>query len=167
MGLYTEGEGTLNMRDRRTILLIALMLVASVCALLAWNSLGAQRQSAADTAANRARAEAWLKDLRVATGRSAAEVVRAAKLGDRVNVSPEPVTQPLGQGDFTDQQVMLSGQSLGLRELGELLHELEREGMQARSIRLAVPPGQENGAEWSVEIVMGRLVYSPGKGASR
>lgn len=167
MDVCRKGEGTLIMRDRRTILLLALMLVAGVCALLAWTRSAARRQSAEDAAANRARAEGWLKDLRGVGGGSAAEAVRAAKPGDRVNLSPEPVTQPLGPGDFTDQQVMLSGQSLGLRELVESLRRLEAEGMQARSIRLAMPPGQENGTEWSVEVVLGRLVYSPGKGASR
>lgn len=156
------------MHKRQTILLIVMTLLAGMCALLAWDNLTSKREAARDSAAARDRAEQWLRDLRGGgKGAPAGEIVRAAKLSDRVIVSPEPISQPLGQGDFVDQQVMLSTQAVDLRQLLELIQELESQGTQARSIRLSVPPGQEDDAKWSAEVVLGRLIYSPGKGASR
>jgi hypothetical protein len=173
------------MAQRRTLLLILLLVACGLTAVVAWLRMSDLRASARVATAGVTDAKRDLDDLRhwrTSPGRAAPVLADTPELTRRLReaatvagLSEPPGSEPdnpkpVADSDYSEMLVYLRFQPLTLRQLTTFLHTLSRidASSRAKSIELhppdasapAAPPGEEL---WVADVSVGYLTYTPRK----
>jgi hypothetical protein len=168
--------------ERRTRLLVLLLVIAGVCAWISWSRLERLRESARMAETDLEVCCGYLRDLSSAgsattlTGavdaselnRRLRDAATAAGISDRL-VSVEP-SQPqrIENSDYRELPVFLRLESVNLRQLVAFLQQLggSEAGCRTKLVTLDPAPGDQSPEQWSADVTLGYLLYSPGQGGT-
>lgn len=159
------------MNDRRTNLLLLVLVLAAVNAAMAWSRLARLRDDALASESDLAQCRAYLAEIAAAGAVSPAarprtagatdinrrlrEAASAAGAGEKLT-SIEPGNAETAGGS-TELSVFLHFEPISLRELVTFLHHLSAgdAGMRAKTLELEAPPGAEAGDAWVADVAIG------------
>ncbi len=170
------------MSERQTKLLVLLLLIAGVCAWISCSRLERLRESAQTAQRDLDVCRGYLRDL-ASTGNAATltgavdaselnrrlrEAADAAHISDKL-VSVEPAQpQRIENSDYRELPVFLRLESVSLGQLVAFLQQLggSDAGCRPKLVNLDPAPGNPSPEQWSADVTLGYLLYSPGQSGS-